>query len=80
MTHPEKGDYVTRRSHGCDLIFEVVGIEGADRVFLKGVTSRLCADSPARDLVRVPRGRVEFALAQIGMQASAHLTTVLKKE
>ena len=44
------GDYVTRNSHSNDIIFKIVDIK--DNVYyLKGVTIRLCADSPGDDLV-----------------------------
>lgn len=49
------GDYVGRKSYGCDVIFKVCDIEenrGEGRiVLLKGVNVRLLADSPETDLV-----------------------------
>lgn len=43
------GDYVTRKSHGHDMIFVITKIE-EDNCYLKGVNIRLCADSPLDDL------------------------------
>ena len=45
------GDYVTRISHGHDMIFKVIGIEDGI-CYLKGANVRLYADSDIEDLVR----------------------------
>lgn len=74
MSVPEKGDYVSRISYGCDLIFEVVGHRGSELVLLRGVTSRLLADSPASDLVKVPRTTVAKAVSQMEQAVAAHTT------
>ena len=56
------GDLVSRKSHGCDVIFKVCHIEenrdeGITAV-LKGVNVRLLADSPISDLVKVSQEEV----------------------
>lgn len=43
------GDLVTRISHHCDMVFEVIDIDD-DICYLKGINIRLCADSPIDDL------------------------------
>jgi len=47
-----KGDYVTRKSHGNDLIFQIVDVSNNVAV-LKGIEVRLLADSFVSDLVKV---------------------------
>lgn len=50
------GDYVTRKSHNSDMIFEVVSIK--DNVcIIKGVDFRLIADSPVEDLIPFDRSQ-----------------------
>ena len=44
------GDLVTRKSYNNDIVFKIVEIND-DNFILKGVTVRLCADSPKEDLV-----------------------------
>lgn len=46
------GDLVTRKSHGNDIIFEILNIN-YDTVVLKGIEVRLVADSGIDDLVKV---------------------------
>ena len=46
------GDYVTRKSHNNDIVFQIVDING-NTVFLKGMDVRLVADSDVSDLVKV---------------------------
>lgn len=46
------GDYVTRKSHNNDIVFQIINING-NTVFLKGIDVRLVADSDASDLVKV---------------------------
>ena len=47
-----KGDYVTRMSHGNDIIFQIVDISN-NTALLKGIEVRLIADSVVSDLVKV---------------------------
>lgn len=51
------GDYVTRKSYGNDIIFEVIEIEGKTCI-LKGVDIRLVADAPINDLIPCDRNKV----------------------
>ncbi len=44
------GDYVTRKSYGNDIIFQIIDIKD-DICYLKGVSVRLLADSSKDDLV-----------------------------
>jgi len=50
----KNGDYVTRKSHGNDILFNVEKIiklsNGKENVILKGVTYRIKADAPIEDL------------------------------
>ena len=46
------GDLVTRKSHGNDIVFEILNIN-YDTVVLKGIEVRLVADSGIDDLVKV---------------------------
>ncbi|MBR4617858.1 MAG: sporulation peptidase YabG [Bacilli bacterium] len=46
------GDLVTRKSHGNDIIFEIISIE-KNNIILQGVEVRLLADSSVDDLVKV---------------------------
>ena len=46
------GDYVTRKSHNNDIIFQIIKISG-NETFLKGIDVRLLADSDTDDLVKV---------------------------
>lgn len=50
------GDFVTRKSYGNDIIFEVIEIEGKECI-LKGVDIRLMADAPISDLVICDRSK-----------------------
>lgn len=72
MDTPRKGDFVTRRSHGSDMLFEVVKVEGPERVCLKGVITRLMADSPASDLIAVPKGHVAAAKSELEREWALH--------
>ncbi|MCR4401776.1 MAG: hypothetical protein NUW12_03195 [Firmicutes bacterium] len=58
------GDYVTRKSHGGDIIFKVVAVEG-DSALLRGVLLRIMADAPTNDLVRVKPERAILALRSV---------------
>lgn len=50
----KNGDYVTRESHGKDILFNVEKIiklnSGKENAILKGVTYRIKADAPVEDL------------------------------
>lgn len=46
------GDYVTRKSHNNDIVFEIIDING-NTIYLKGMDVRLLADSDVNDLVKV---------------------------
>ncbi len=50
------GDFVTRKSYGNDIVFEVIEIEGKE-CMLKGVDIRLSADAPISDLVLCDRNK-----------------------
>lgn len=51
------GDLVTRKSHGDDILFKVIGIttdsNGEKQYELKGLHMRLLADAPESDLIKV---------------------------
>lgn len=79
MSVPQKGDFVSRRSYGCDLIFEVVGYCGPERVLLKAVTTRLLADSPVGDLVRVPHATAAKAVALMEQAVTMHASPLTTK-
>ena len=55
----KNGDYVTRKSHGNDILFNVEKIiklsNGEENVLLKGVTYRIKADAPLEDLCIVSK-------------------------
>ena len=46
------GDYVTRKSHNNDIVFQIIEING-DTILLKGIDVRLLADSDMDDLVKI---------------------------
>lgn len=46
------GDFVTRKSHNNDIVFEIIQING-NIIVLKGIDVRLLADSDVNDLVKV---------------------------
>lgn len=50
----KNGDYVTRKSHGKDILFNVEKIvklsDGKENAILKGATYRIKADAPVDDL------------------------------
>lgn len=46
------GDFVTRKSHNNDIVFEIIEIND-NKVFLKGADVRLIADSDISDLIKV---------------------------
>lgn len=50
------GDFVTRKSYGNDIVFEVIEIEGKECI-LKGAYVRLMADAPINDLVLCDRSK-----------------------
>lgn len=45
------GDYVTRKSHGNDIVFKVIDIKN-NIYYLKGIDIRLLADSTSDDLIK----------------------------
>ena len=55
----KNGDYVTRESHGKDILFSVEKIiplsNGKENAILKGVTYRIKADAPIEDLCIVSK-------------------------
>ena len=53
----KKGDLVTRKSHGNDIVFKIVDI--ADKVTLKGVNVRLLVDALEEDLVKYDNKDIE---------------------
>jgi len=79
MGYPEKGTYVARRSHGCDQIFEVIGLEGSN-VLLKGITARLMADAPIGDLVEISLHQVQNARLQIDHLPLQHVALARRSE
>ena len=46
------GDLVTRKSYDNDIIFKIIDILD-DNYILKGMSVRLCADSPVEDLKKL---------------------------
>lgn len=48
----KKGDIVSRKKYGHDIVFKVDKVEG-NIVYLKGIDVRLCADTDVNDLVYV---------------------------
>lgn len=46
------GDFVTRNSYNNDIVFKIIDIVGGI-YYLKGISIRLCADSPLEDLKKV---------------------------
>lgn len=79
MGYPEKGTYVARRSHGCDHIFEVIGLEG-NNALLKGITARLMADAPIGDLVEISLHQVQKARLQIDHLPLQHAVVARRQE
>ena len=57
----EVGDYVTRKSYDHDTVFKVINIT-EDKVYLKGVYVRLCADSSMNDLQKVSEHEDDFKI------------------
>jgi len=57
------GDYVARESYNYDILFKVVDIikrpGKPDQIILKGVDLRIIADSPEKDLYRVPLNKID---------------------
>lgn len=53
------GDYVTRKSHNNDIVFQIININNSS-VFLKGIDVRLVADSDISDLVKVVNNTVSY--------------------
>lgn len=55
----KSGDYVTRKSHGKDVLFNVEKIiklsNGKENAILKGLTYRIKADAPIEDLCIVDK-------------------------
>ena len=55
----KNGDYVTRESHGKDILFNVEKIiklsNGKENAILKGITYRIKADAPIEDLCVVSK-------------------------
>lgn len=52
------GDLVTRRSHGNDIVFKIIDIDG-NKAYLKGLDIRLIADSFIDDLEKVEIYKLE---------------------
>ena len=63
----KSGDYVTRKSHGKDVLFNVEKIiklsNGKENAILKGLTYRIKADAPIEDLCIVDK---KTALKMLG--------------
>lgn len=52
------GDLVTRKSYNHDIVFKIVD-KYNDICFLKGVSVRLCADSPISDLTSYEEDKID---------------------
>lgn len=74
MVVVKTGDIVTRESYHHDIVFKVVGVEPNGLTQLKGVTVRLRADAPSKDLVHVSRCEVVTLerIQQMVMMARRH--------
>lgn len=60
----EVGNYVTRKSYNHDTVFKVLSITD-EKVYLKGVHVRLCADSDITDLKKVDDAPDDFKVEPI---------------
>ncbi|KNZ69191.1 sporulation peptidase YabG [Thermincola ferriacetica] len=79
----KKGDIVTRKSYNCDLYFQIVdflpGRNGNDRVLLKGLDVRLCADCPVTDLQKVTRSQLKEYRKKFILRNNELLSRIYKK-
>lgn len=60
------GDIVTRKSHGNDLKFQIIGFD-KDIVYLKGEEIRLLADSSREDLVLEEKQKIRITLPRLSI-------------
>ena len=64
----KKGDFVTRKSYGHDILFvvkKIIKVNSRDIVILKGCTLRIEASAPIDDLVKVAKNEFQRAMAHL---------------
>ncbi|OAB42744.1 sporulation peptidase YabG [Paenibacillus glacialis] len=71
----ELGDLVVRQSYGGDIAFRIEEIQ-QDSAILKGTDFRLLADSPLRDLLKVPSSPVSEKTQKAQVKASESLSSL----
>ena len=77
MNKIKKGTIVSRKSYGNDIIFiveEIVKINNEKYANLKGVTLRIKANSPIKDLIIVDKIRLKKEMENINKQIYSHIS------
>ena len=79
----KKGEYVTRKSYGNDIVFAVDRIinlkDGNALAILKGVTFRVEADAPLQDIEKVDESRVINSKKEIDKMLIARINNYKKQ-
>lgn len=79
----KNGDYVTRKSHGKDILFNVEKIiklsDGRENAILKGVTYRIKADSPIEDLCIISKKEAMSIIEKCDLRISEMAEKTEKK-
>ena len=77
------GDLVTRKSHGDDILFKVVGIttgsKGERQCELKGLHMRLLADAPESDLIKVTAELLRDEIVRLEKGFNENMLRVLQR-
>ena len=80
----KNGDYVTRQSHGKDILFNVEKIiklsNGKENAILKGVTYRIKADAPIEDLCIVNQKEAMEIIKKYDLRVTRIAENIEKKE
>ena len=80
----KSGDYVTRKSHGKDILFNIEKIvklsNGKENAILKGVTYRIKADAPIDELYIIKKGEALKIIEEGDLRTVETIKRIEKKD
>lgn len=83
MEELHKGDIVGRKSYGVDIYFKITDFfrhsNGKEFASLKGLYTRLCANAPLEDLVRIEPGAQMARLRDITLKSNEQMSRIFAR-
>jgi spore coat assembly protein len=78
-----QGDIVGRKSYGVDIYFKIIGFfdhtDGKKFAILKGLYTRLCANAPLEDLVRIESNKQMQRLRDITLKSNEQMGRIFAR-